>query len=76
MTHRFSHTFQPTDGSNSCQHVRGIGSLLPSRLDPSPFPKVCEQEIEQTALGSVGQEATPKFREHGEVKPRIGEFQA
>jgi hypothetical protein len=74
VTHRFSHTFQPTDGSNRGPHVRGIGALLASRLDPSTFPKVREQEIEQTALGSIGQEATPKFREHREDKPRIGEF--
>jgi len=74
VTHCFSYTFQPTDGSNSCQHVRRIGALLASRLDPSPFPKVREQEIEQTALGSIGQQATPKFGEHREVKASVSEF--
>ena len=37
--------------------------------------EVLQQEIEETTFCSISQQATPKFREHGEVKPRIGEFQ-
>jgi hypothetical protein len=52
------------------------GALLAARLDPATFPKLLQQAIEQTTLGSMGEQTTSKFGEHREVKAAIGQFQA
>src|SRR6266849_3046105 len=76
MAHRFSYTFQPTYGANSCQHVRGVGSLLASYLDPSALPTLLQQQIEEATFCSIDQQSVPKFGEHREVKAEVGQVQA
>src|SRR6266849_5154143 len=61
MTHRFSHTFQATKRANSCQHVRGVGSLLASRLDPPTLPTSLQQQIEEAAYCTRGLSVSQSF---------------
>jgi len=76
MPHRFAHTFQAPEWANGGQHMGGISALPPTGFEPPTRAKLLQQKIEQTSLGSMSQQAAPKFGEDRKVKPRGGEFQA
>jgi hypothetical protein len=56
--------------------MRRVSALLASRLDPATFPKLLQQAIKQTTLGTMSEQPTSKFAEHREGKTTRGQFQA
>jgi hypothetical protein len=53
-----------------------IRALLATGFDPTTFPIPVQHQIEEATFGSMSQQTTAKFGEHGEVKPGMAQFQA
>ena len=60
LSHRFAHTFQATERAHGGQHMGGISPVPPTGEDPAARSKLLQQEVEQTALSPMSQQATPK----------------
>src|SRR5581483_10550563 len=69
--HGFPHAHEPVDRSDLGQHMRGIGALPFSGLQPSSLLTHIQQRVEKQTLCVPFYQALAKFREHACIKAWI-----
>jgi hypothetical protein len=74
--HSLEDAFQPVQGADRRQDMRGIGPLRASCLDPPPRFAGGQKGVEESLAGLMREHAAAKIMQQGEVKPWVGEFKA
>lgn len=70
-THRLADAFEAVDGTNSSQHMRGVGTLLAPRLEQRVRAEVFPHQIAHPLLPSATAERGAELGEHRGIEAGI-----
>src|SRR4051812_15341367 len=75
MAQGFTNALQPIQDRAGSEHMRGIRSLTPARLDQVVVAEEVEEGVKEQAFSLTIEQARAEFTEDGSIKARIIEGQ-
>ncbi len=73
---RFPRQFQPVEGADGGQHVRGVGALPATGLEQAQLAEAAQEHVEQEPLGAARDQAAAELAEDRVVEAGVGQVQA
>ena len=71
----FRHEFEPVEHPDRREHMRRVGALWPTGLEPPHGAASLPQLVEEDLFGAPRQQAVPKFAQHRKVESRIRQLE-
>ncbi len=75
MAQRFAHPLQPIEHAYCRQHMGGVGTLPPARLEETLLTAVGQQGVEEEVFVLPFHQTGTKLAQHGMIEARIGQIQ-
>ena len=74
-TQGFGDEFETVEHTDRREHVRGVGALLPARLEQAQGTAALQQLVEEELFSAARQQAGPEFTQDRKVKAGIRQLE-